>query len=283
MRAALGGLLGNSTTDATKCGNPDTNRIAVPIPIVLGKFFQKVQIFPVVKVEGGDAKDQAAAELALSNELQKVAFRCNFEKKGGIAAPAGCATFTLTLIKDQGQSTFTTNRTDGENWGGSSNRHGSSNRSETGSSFTSGESIFVSSSVGGGLDLHENDGSTTGLASVGDVFSADAQRTASAHQDSTTREYSSSSKKWGNDYSGHFSTDGSTFQTDSAYAKRQSSRVTINEAVEKAVYCVLAQGIDYYNVTKGPKQASSVPAPATEKQVSGSGYTGDPRYIAEDE
>lgn len=281
MRAALGGLLGNSSTDPNACGNPDTNRIAVPIPIVLGRFFQPVRIFPVVRGIEGDAKDQARVEAAMKAELQKVAFRCNFTVASGVKAPAGSITLAITLVKDHGQSTATSSSSSTDGWGSSDHRS-SNYRSGSVSSSTFGESTFVGTSVSGGLDLNEADGSTTGLAFVGDVFSGNSERTGSAYQDSSRNNYEYSSRRWGSSHSERADSNSSTFRSDPEFSKSQSSRVTINEAVEKAVYCVLAQGIDYYNITKGPKGACNTTTVVSNKNTT-SGYTGNPAYIAEDE
>jgi hypothetical protein len=275
MRSALEGLLGNSTTDSRASGNPATNRIRVPIPIALGRFGQTVKIFPVVTVVDGDAKDMSRAQAALRSELQKVAFRCNFLVVTGIKAPAGSLTFALTVVKDRGQSSSNSNRSSSDSWGGT-NRHGSSSRSESSSSSVGGESTFVGTSASGGLDLNENDGSTTGLAYVDNIFSGNSERTGSASGGSSNRSYSYSNRR-GSSYSSDSLSESESYRSDPEYSRSQSSRVTISEAVEKAVYCVLSQGIDYFNLLKGKRGA----APAEE--MSPAVATGGEYVLAYDE
>jgi len=261
MRVALSGLLGNSTTDAVKAGgDPATNRIAVPLPIVLGKFAKPMRVFPFVTVVDGDEKDRARTEAALKSELQKVAFRCNFTVVSGIKAPAGSLVFSLIIVKDNGQRMSTSYRSDSESWGGTSWKRGTSNHSSSSSSCCEGgESTFVGSSASGGLDLVGADGSTEGIAFVDNIFSANEDKTASSHRSSSSRSYYSSSKKWGSSGSSYSSSSGSEYRDDPDYSRSMSSRVTIAEAVEKAVFCVLARGIDYYNITH-----ASTTAPAAQ-------------------
>lgn len=277
MQAACAGAVNNASTKSDACGDPATNRIDAPIPIALGKFFQSVKIYPVVRVIGGDEKDVARAQSALSARLQKVAFACNFTKSEGEKVPAGSLIFTLTLVKDTGQSTSTTNRSSEDSWGSNSNRSGSYQRSESGSSTNSGETTYVGTDAGGELVLSEGCGSTITMASIADIFSGNAERTGSSYQDTSARNYYSSSRRWGSDQSQTSTSSGSSFRGDSEYSKSQSSRVTIAEAVEKAVFCVLAQGIDFYNLTYGlePEVKEAV------KTLIAEGYTGDPKYIAE--
>lgn len=248
MRNAALGVLLNSTTDVREAGNPATNRIAVPMPIVLGRFPKTMRIFPSVTVVDGDEKDCVRAVAALKAELQKVALRCNFSVVSGVKPPPGALVFSLTIVKDNGQSTSSNYRSDSESWGGNSWKRGTSNHSSSSSAYCEGgEKTFVGTSASGGLDLIGSDGSVEGIAFVDNIFSANEDRTASSYRSSSSSSYHSSSRRWGGSGSSRDSSSGSDYRKDPEYSRSMSARVTIAEAVEKAVFCVLSQGIDYYN------------------------------------
>lgn len=266
-------------------GGPSVQRIPLSIEAVpIGRFSQPMRVFPVVEIVDGDEKDRVRAKAALLAELQGIAFRCNFTVSTGIKAPAGSLTFTLTVVKDRGQSTDTYNRSDSQSWG-SGGRGYRSGSSSSASSSSSGQNDFVGTSASGGLDLNEADGSTTGIAFVDNVFSAAEQRTASDHQDSSSSSSGSHSRRWGGSGVSQSSTSGSSYRTDPEYSKSQSSRVTIAEAVETAVRCVMARGIDFYNATHrkagdisksgdiSPQREVSPETPGTTYAVSEDGKT----------
>ena len=260
-------LLGVASTSDKACGNPSANRIPMQIPVFPGKFCQPMQIFPnQVTIVGGDSKAQARADGAIKAVLQKWAYPCNFSVCGGVKPPAGSAKISVTLVTDNGQSTSTDNHSGSDGWSSSGYRSGSSSHYDSASSSTMGESTFVGTSVSGELSLVESDGSTIGLAMVGDVFSANVERTGSASQDSSSHSYSSSWRR-GSDSYHRDSSSGSSFRSDPDYSKAQSSRITIAEAVEKAVLVVLTQGIDYYNLRQHPAPAPTIESEGGEGQT----------------
>ena len=246
MQKALEGFIPNSSSDPNACGTPSTNRLDIPIPIALGSFAQKMRIFPVVTIVDGDQKDLVRGQAALQAELMKVAGRCNFTVSTGVTPPIGTATFNLTLIKDKGQNGSAVYRADAEECGDINERHGNGYISTTASHYAeSGEATYVATSASGGLFFNEADGSKTTLSFVDDIFSANEERTKSCYQSGAAHVYANLSRKWGESVHKTVSNSGTCYTGDADYSRSMSSRVTIAEAVETAVYCVLVQVIPF--------------------------------------
>lgn len=252
MNAAAGNVVNHASADPDAIGgDPAANRIRLENAIGIGKFEKRAKVYYELTLVGATEKDKARALGMLEMELQKPAAAANYEVKnapvvnGAVCRPAGSLVFALTLISDGGDSQTTHESRDSERQDDSGRNRGWSSRTTSGSGSMT-EQTFVSSEGSARLYEIDADGSTTNLASIADIFSADCKITATADSEYSSRNWQSSGRNTAAS-SGRQSSKSSTFKTSKEYSKSQSSRVTMREAIETAVAVTMPQGIDYYN------------------------------------